>query len=88
MGKIKLYKAAHTTLPPTVAPMRATASSIGILKTELSASQVSAKALEGVENIKTLLAKNISDGNLCCLSSWQGKQLQSYAETTIHEENS
>lgn len=57
--------------------MRATPSSIGILKKELSASHVSAKALPGIENIKTLLARNNSEGNLWGISSWQDKQFQS-----------
>lgn len=60
---------ANSTLPPTVAPIRATASSKGMfmLKTELLASHVSARALKGVVNIKALLTRNPTVRILNCL---------------------
>lgn len=51
-------------LPPTVAPIRATNSSKGILKKEFSASHVSAKASGGVDNIKELVKRNATAKNL------------------------
>lgn len=62
---------ANSTLPPTVAPIRATASNKGMfmLKTELSASHVSAKAFKGVLNIKALLTRNAVVGIPTCLFS-------------------
>ena len=49
-------------IPPTVAPIRATNSSKGMLKMELSASHVSARALKGAVNIKMLAARNAVTG--------------------------
>lgn len=49
-------------IPPTVAPIRATNSSKGMLKKELSASHVSARALKGAANIKTFAARNAVTG--------------------------
>ena len=62
---------ANSTLPPTIAPIRATASNNGMfmLKTELLASHVSAKAVKGVLNIKALLTRNAIVGNPTCLFS-------------------
>lgn len=51
-------------LPPTVAPTRATERSIGMLKPEFSASHVSAKAFNGMENAKTLVKRNAITGSL------------------------
>lgn len=46
-------------IPPTVAPMSATSSNIGMLKKEFSAaSQVSAKASRGVAHTKALVKRN------------------------------
>lgn len=60
---------ANSNLPPTVAPIRATNSSNGmfILKTELSASHFSARALRGVVNIKALPTRNAIVGVLNCV---------------------
>ena len=62
---------ANSTLPPTVAPIRATASNNGMfmLKTELSASHVSAKAFKGVLIIKAVLTRNAVVGIPTCLFS-------------------
>lgn len=56
----------HNTLPPTVAPIRATNSSTGMLKNELSASHVSAKALKGVVSIKVFTTRNVVVVDLNC----------------------
>lgn len=60
---------ANGTLPPTVAPIRATNRSKGMfmLKAEFSASHVSARALKGVVKIKALLTTNAIVGVLNCM---------------------
>lgn len=51
--------------------MSATNSSKGILKAELLASHVSARALHGVENIKILSARNTIAGKVRFLYSYE-----------------
>lgn len=56
-------------LPPTVAPIRATPSSNGMLKKELSVSHVSARASRGTMSIKvfarTTAFVKLNDATLC-----------------------
>ena len=70
-NRTKRDNEANRILPPTVAPIRATGSNKGMfmLKTELLASHVSAKAFKGVLNIKALLTRNAIVGIPTCLFS-------------------
>lgn len=66
--RTKNHHDVNVELPPTVAPIRATNNSKGMLKKELSASHVSARASKGTVNIKALVTANAAAGNLSTTS--------------------